>query len=233
MKATTIGWILSLLLTTSIGNAGEYLVKYKNMAALNNMAAMETQAIGLQMKSLNRVAHLVKVQIDKKNEARAMVALYSDKNVEYVVPNFKIHSFMNPVTVTSLREQYSLAKVNAEQAWKRAGNKGSRNVILAIIDTGVDYKHPNLAPNVVAGYDFKDNDADPMDVVGSQNPGHGTHCAGIVGATGLIDGGVQGMSPEVSIMPLRFLDKNGSGDLNNAIKAIDYAIDKKVDVISA
>ena len=233
MRAMTMGWILSLLLTASISNAGEFLVKYKNMAALNTMASMETQTVGLQMKSINRTAHLVKVQIDHQHEVQAIASLYADKNVEYVVENFKIRSFTNPVTVTALRDQYSLAKVNAEQAWKRAGNKGSRNVILAIIDTGVDYKHPNLAPNVVAGFDFKDNDADPMDVTGSQNPGHGTHCAGIVGATGLIDGGVQGMSPEVSIMPLRFLGADGSGDLDTAIKAIDYAIEHKVSVISA
>jgi thermitase len=72
-----------------------------------------------------------------------------------------------------------------------------------------------------------------MDKTSSANPGHGTHCAGIVGATGLIDGGTSGLSPEVSIMPLRFLGEDGSGDLNNAIKAIDYAIEKKVSVISA
>ncbi|MBC7743376.1 MAG: S8 family serine peptidase [Bdellovibrionaceae bacterium] len=228
-----MGWILSLLLTASISNAGEFLVKYKNTAALNKMASMQTQAVGLQMKSINKTAHLVKVFIEKKNEARAIASLYADKNVEYVVTNFKIRSYTNPATITALKEQYSLAKVNAEAAWKRAGNKGSRKVILAVIDTGVDYNHPNLAPNTVPGFDFKDNDADPMDATGSANPGHGTHCAGIVGATGLIDGGVQGMSPEVSIMPLRFLGADGSGDLESAIKAIDYAIEKKVSVISA
>jgi thermitase len=72
-----------------------------------------------------------------------------------------------------------------------------------------------------------------MDKTGSANPGHGTHCAGIVGATGLVDGGVIGLSPEVSMMPLRFLGEDGSGDLNAGIKAIDYAIEKKVDIISA
>jgi thermitase len=125
-----------------------------------------------------------------------------------------------------------LAKVNAPAAWAKAGNKGSKNVLLAVIDTGTDYRHKNLAPNMVPGYDFRDNDADPMDEVG-QNPGHGTHCAGIVGATGLVEGGISGISPEVSIMPLRFLGADGSGELEGAIKAIDYAIEKHVQVISA
>jgi thermitase len=65
------------------------------------------------------------------------------------------------------------------------------------------------------------------------NPGHGTHCSGIIGATGLIENGTVGISPEVSIMPLRFIGPDGSGDLNSAIKAIDYAISKKVRVISS
>lgn len=72
-----------------------------------------------------------------------------------------------------------------------------------------------------------------MDKTGSQNPGHGTHCAGIIGATGTVDGGTIGISPELSIMPLRFLDENGSGDLNDGIKAIDYAIEHHVQIISA
>ncbi|MNS87220.1 Thermitase [compost metagenome] len=132
-----------------------------------------------------------------------------------------------------MKDQWAIAKVQAEKAWKRAGNKGNRNVIVAVIDTGVDYRHKNLAPNMVQGYDFKENDNDPMDKTSSANPGHGTHCAGAVGATGLVDGGIVGLAPEVSIMPLRFLGEDGSGDLNNAIKAIDYAVEKGAQVISA
>ncbi len=233
MKTRIIGLSITLLLAAQISSAGEFLVKYKNSAALNKMAAMQTESFGLQMKSIHRPGSFVKVNITKANEIRTLASLFADKNVAYVVPNFKIHSFSNPINVTALKEQYSLAKVNAEQAWKRAGNKGSKNVLLAVIDTGVDYTHPNLAPNMVAGYDFKENDADPMDKTSAQNPGHGTHCAGIIGATGLIDGGTSGLSPEVSIMPLRFLGEDGSGDLDSAIKAIDYAIEHKVSVISA
>ena len=234
-----ISLAIGLLIATSANAAlvenrsGEYLVKYKNEKAVNNIVSMQTESSGIQVLGLHRPGQLLKVKISTFTKARVLAAIYADKNVQYVVPNFTIRAFENQVDTSALREQYSLAKVNAEKAWARAGNKGSRNVLLAVIDTGVDYKHPNLSPNMVAGYDFKDKDSDPMDLTGAQNPGHGSHCAGIIGATGLVDGGTSGLSPEVSIMPLRFLGADGGGDLNDGIKAIDYAIEKKVQVISA
>ncbi|MFZ3230636.1 MAG: S8 family serine peptidase [Pseudobdellovibrio sp.] len=236
MRKATTGLVLSLLFAAITSNAAQskqYLIKYKNLSAVNSIVGMQTESFGLEMKDIHRPGRLVTVSIAKANEARTLAALYSDKNVEYVVPNFKIYAFAAPVTAAALQEQYALTKVNATAAWAKAGNKGSKNVLLAVIDTGTDYKHKNLAANMVPGYDFRDNDADPMDLTSAQNPGHGTHCSGIIGATGVVDGGISGISPEVSIMPLRFLGADGSGDLNNAIKAIDYAIEHKVQVISA
>lgn len=228
----------ALVLALSIGlsfsaNAAEYLVKYKNEKAVNNIIALQTETSGIEVRSMHRPGKLLKVNIAENNKARALASILADKNVEYAVPNFKIKAFNAPVDAVALKEQYALTKVNAEQAWKRAGNKGSKKVLLAVIDTGIDYKHKNLIQNMVAGYDFRDNDADPMDLTSAQNPGHGTHCAGIVGATGLVDGGIQGLSPEVSMMPIRFLGADGSGDLEGGIKSIDYAIEKGVQVISA
>nr|WP_295904613.1 S8 family peptidase [uncultured Bdellovibrio sp.] len=226
--------LLGALLFGSQAFAGEYLVKYANTSALNMLNTVSMSKVAtIQMMDHNATASLVKVNIQKSHEAQALASLLSQPGVEYVVPNFKIKAFTAPVDAAALKEQWAIAKVQAEKAWQRAGNKGSRNVIVAVIDTGVDYKHPSLAPNMIQGYDFKENDADPMDKTGFQNPGHGTHCAGAVGATGLVDGGTVGLSPEVSIMPLRFLGEDGSGDLNNAIKAIDYAVEKGAQIISA
>lgn len=226
--------LLSALLIGSQAFAAEYLVKYKNTGALNMITTMTASKVAtIQMTDHNERANLVKVDINKKYEAQALASLLSQSGVEYVVPNFKIHAFTAPVDTAALKEQWANVKVQAEKAWTRAGNKGNKSVVVAVIDTGVDYRHPALAPNMLPGYDFAENDNDPMDKTGFQNPGHGTHCAGVVGATGLVDGGIVGLAPEVSILPLRFLDERGSGDLNNAIKAIDYAIEKKVDVISA
>ncbi len=224
----------SALLLASQAFAGEFLVKYQSTAALNMLNAITTSKVSMvQVKDHNAIASLVKVEINKNHEAQALASLLSQPGIEYVVPNFKIRAFEAPVDPMALKEQWAIAKVQAEKAWQRAGNNGSRNVVVAVIDTGVDYNHASLSPNMVAGYDFKDNDSDPMDKTGRQNPGHGTHCAGAVGATGLVDGGIVGLSPTVSIMPLRFLGEDGSGDLDSAIKAIDYAVEKGAHVISA
>lgn len=233
MKKTSLGVALAFLFAAQMSVAGEYLVKYKNAQALNTMAAMQTESFGVQMTGIHRAGQLVKISVDSRNEVRALANIRANENVEYVVPNYRLKAFSAPVEPGALKEQYALAKVNAAQAWERAGNRGNKNVLVAVIDTGIDYRHKNLAPNMVAGYDFRDNDSDPMDQTSFQNPGHGTHCAGIVGATGLVDDGIVGLSPEVSIMPLRFLGSDGSGSLEGGIKSIDYAIEKKVNVISA
>lgn len=230
---TALVLLASLGLTIS-ANAGEYLVKYKNEKGLNNIVFMQTESNGLKvLERTSKRGQLLRVDINEFQKVRVLAEILRDKNVEYVVPNFKIKAFSAPADITGLKEQYALAKVNAPQAWEKAGNKGKKSVVVAVIDTGIDYNHSALSPNMVKGFDFRDNDADPMDLTGAQNPGHGTHCGGIIGATGLIDGGIQGISPEVSMMPIRFLGADGSGDLNNGIKSIDYAIEKGAHIISA
>ena len=211
--------------------AGEYLVKYRGQGFVSMASVGQTKNIFVA--DHNPYAHILKVQVSPSAEAVALADLLSNPNVEYVVPNVRLKAFTNPYEATVLKEQWAIKKVNAEAAWAKAGNKGSRNVLVAVIDTGADYNHESLKGNMVTGFDFITNTGDPMDKTSSANPGHGTHCAGIIGATGLVEGGTIGISPEVSIMPIRFLDENGSGDLNNGIKAIDYAIQKKVRVISA
>lgn len=228
MKNTAIALvsIVTVFLTANL-NAAEYLVKYRSQYGIMSFSDR------LQVADIHPAGNLMKVNIAEPKTIEAMIELFSNPNVEYVVPNAKLYAFTAPVDVAGLKDQWAIAKVQAEKAWQRAGNKGSKRVVVAVIDTGVDYKHKALASNSVPGYNFIQNNNDPMDITGGQNPGHGTHCAGIIGSNGLVDGGTIGISPEVSIMPLRFLDENGSGDLNNGVKAIDYAIEKGVDVISA
>jgi thermitase len=210
---------------------GEYLVKYRSHSFVS------TASVGampfVHVMDNNSIGRILKVQVDMKNEVKAVASLLQNPNVEYVVPNVRVHMFRAPMNTTALKEQWAIKKVNAEAAWAKAGNRGSRNIKVAVIDTGADYKHEALAPNMIPGFDFITNSNDPMDKTSSANPGHGTHCSGIIGATGVVEGSIIGISPEVSIMPIRFLDENGSGDLNNGIKAIDYAIAQKVRVISA
>ena len=130
------------------------------------------------------------------------------------------------------------ADIDAPEAWDVT--TGSRNVVVAVIDTGVDYGHSDLAANAwrnpgevagdrldndgngfvddVYGWDFANNDADPMD-----DQGHGTHVAGTIGAVGNNGTGVAGVSWQVSIMGLKFLGADGSGSTSGAVAAINYA----------
>jgi thermitase len=217
--------------------AGEYLVKYRSQLLLNSTFNSRDFVVREQHLS----GKLLKIQTLGQSSLPALVELASDPNIEYFVPNRVIQKFFQgpyredfvSSEQVNLREQYALEKVAARKAWELAQNLGSRGIIVAVIDTGVDHRHPALAPNMVAGYDFVQNDTDPMDDTSFQNPGHGTHCAGVIGATGLIANGIIGISPEVSLMPIRFLGANGKGDLMNAIKSIDFAIEKGAHVISA
>lgn len=240
MKRRT-SWLLiivSLLFAGSFAQAAEYLVKYKDQKALHHIFQQaQLSSMGMMVIDMHKPGQFVRVDIDKQAEAIALARLLANPNVEWVVPNFKLHAFSAPFESykdnVQLKEQWAIAKIQAEKAWERAGNRGNRSVIIAVIDTGIDYKHKNLAPNMVPGYDFRDNDADPMDETSDRNPGHGTHCAGIAAGSGLIEGGVIGAGPAVSMMPIRFLGSDGSGDLNSGIRSIDYAIEKGAHIISA
>ncbi|MDD4974415.1 MAG: S8 family serine peptidase [Bacteriovorax sp.] len=119
------------------------------------------------------------------------------------------------------------ADVNALKAWDIT--RGSHAVRIAIIDTGVDYTHPDLKGNVDSehGFNFVNNTKDAMD-----DHGHGTHCAGTIGAIHDNKVGVAGVMAEVTIIPIKFLDSTGSGSLESAVKAIDYATELNVDLMS-
>ena len=135
------------------------------------------------------------------------------------------------------------ADIDAPEAWDI--QKGNQNLVIGVIDTGVDYDHPDLSANIwtnpgeiagdgidndsngyiddVRGWDFAYNDNNPMDV-----HGHGTHVAGTIAGKGNNGVGVTGVAWNAKIMPLKFLNDSGSGSTSNAILAINYATAKGV-----
>lgn len=132
------------------------------------------------------------------------------------------------------------ADISALKAWLTT--KGSDDVVVAVLDSGVDYTHLDLVSNIwhrpdslpeytddelgtfndEYGFNATDNIADPMD-----DNGHGTHCAGVIGAEGDNEEGIAGINWKVRIMPLKFLGRGGFGTTKDAIEAINYAIDRK------
>lgn len=143
------------------------------------------------------------------------------------------------------------ADIGAMRAW--VATTGDDDIVVAVLDSGVDYTHSDLQNNIwvrpdnigqyedrdlgsiedVNGYNAVENTGDPMD-----DNGHGTHCAGIIGAEGGNEIGISGVNWKVKIMPLKFMNAGGFGTSKDAIEAINYVIDRKragvnVRVISA
>jgi subtilisin family serine protease len=120
--------------------------------------------------------------------------------------------------------QWYLDDIHADAAQKVTTGKG---VTVAVVDSGVDDSHPDLAGVVVNGPDFVDNDSDPND-----EQGHGTAIAGIIAAQANNGIGVRGAAPGVKILAIRVLDKNNSGTTDNEAKGIDAAVRMGAQVIN-
>lgn len=112
--------------------------------------------------------------------------------------------------------------------------KGNRltgkGVTIGVIDTGIDYDHPDLRRSFAGGHDLVDGDDDPMETkgVGFRSTLHGTHVAGVIAANGRM----RGMAPEAKIVAYRALGPGGSGTTEQVIAAIDEAIKDKVDILN-
>lgn len=163
-------------------------------------------------------------------------------------PDFIVHAIATP-NDASFAQLYGLhntgqtggvvdADIDAPEAWNIS--TGSRTVRVGIIDTGIDYTHPDLAANMwtnpgeiagngidddnngyvddVRGWDFVNDDANPMD-----DHYHGTHCAGTIGGVGNNSTGVVGVNWQVSLVALKFLSASGSGSTSDAIEAVAYS----------
>jgi hypothetical protein len=116
---------------------------------------------------------------------------------------------------------------NAPEAWDQSQAFGSPDIIIAIIDSGVNYNHVDLAPNCIPGYDFGQNDNNPMDTYG-----HGTSCAGVAAGRTNNGIGVAGVAGGCSIMPVKVMNSAGDMGFTAISNAITYAADNEADVIS-
>jgi thermitase len=244
--------------TRSFGSP-EVLVKFKSGVSDE---AIEALTARLNDRVEDRIENADGVEaIDDLDNAdpASIVAEYSKlPEVEYAEPNFEINldaseGPLEPVLPhdPQFENQWALnnsgqnggkkgADISATLAW--ATTTGTENLVVAVLDTGVDYRHEDLEANMWTrpdgmapyrdaelgtiddehGFNAIDNASDPMD-----DNGHGTHCAGIIGAEGENDLGIAGVNWKVQIMPLKFMGAGGSGTTKDAIEAINYVIDRK------
>ena len=260
-SSVALGLALSLG-SASTGFAKEYLVKLSSQKTFkaNQILMKENKSDQFQLLDSYAPGQLLKIKVKESGDLASDQKMLTDlvskhlkkSDIEYMVENIKFKTMETPDD-PRFSSQWALEKVQAENAWKVS--KGSNNVVVAVIDTGIDTKHEDLMENIwvnsneipdngidddnngfiddVMGWDFFSNDNDPDDETSSANPGHGTHCAGIVGAATDNGNGIAGMAQTLKLMPIRFLGKDGSGDLLSATKAIDYAIDNGATIISA
>ena len=153
----------------------------------------------------------------------AVATLKQSSLVSSASPNLVINGAAVSPTDPGVSQQWSINKVRADEAWVIARG-GS---LIAVLDTGVDYNHEDLAGRVIKGKDFVNTDNDPMD-----DHGHGTSLAGIAAALGNNGIGIAGMSWNSKILAIKVLDNNNSGFSSNAAKGIDYAVAKAAKILN-
>lgn len=166
------------------------------------------------------------VQLPSGVSVHQAVAFYSGMSgVAFAEPNGIMRALYVPNDPLFGTDQWGPQKIKCPEAWDV--NTGDPGVVIAIIDTGVDYDHPDLVGKTVPGWDFVNGDNDPMD-----DQGHGTHCAGIAAANTDNATGMAGVGFNCSIMPVKVLDSAGFGSWADIASGIDFASTNGAHVLS-
>ena len=221
-----------------------------------NVSRKKVRAYNGQVVTDNNMSKLYCVRIASNNPVQVLEMVNDLKElpeVEYAEPNYLVHATVMPSETYKAEPLYSQllgpAAVGLEQLWDQPVT-GTKNPVIAILDTGVDTEHPDLKANIwtnltelngsegadddnngfaddIHGYDFVNKTANIRD-----NNGHGTHCAGIAAACGNNGIGLTGANPDALIMPITVLQSDGTGDVATIIKGIDYAVANGAEIIS-
>lgn len=233
-------------------NFGEFATD-RLLFQVDSNAALVSQSASHELSSLGRVSPLgmdgwFRLDLHRdSNWTNSLQSVSQAVGVVNVMPDYMLQIATTP-NDPRYGELYGLENIDAPVAWDYGTTSSS--VVVAVIDTGVDYNHPDLVDNIwgnadeipgngidddgngfvddLRGWDFANNDNNPFD-----DNGHGTHVAGTIGATGNNGVGITGVTWDVQIMPLKFLASNGSGFLSDAVEAVQYATANGADIINA
>lgn len=206
-----------------ITNTGELIICFKGDATT---ALQETIAAtyGYTILERNDALNCILVQATTAGVARAKTAVSSEGIVRYIEPNKRVRALYTP-NDTEYPTQWALPSIKVDRAWDR--ERGTKTVTIAVLDSGIDYTHEDLSANYLpGGYDWVNNDTDPMD-----DFGHGTQCAGIAAA--VIDNGkgIAGIA-QVNVMAEKVLDHTGWGTEWDVAQAVVHATDHNATIIS-
>lgn len=195
---------------------GEVIVKYKK-GKKNPTPGDFHKRHGLQRLREYKGLDLEQVRVKPgKSLAKAIRELEADADVEYAEPNYVVHTQVIPSDI-SYGSLWGMNKISAPAAWDNS--IGSQSVVVGVLDTGIDYNHPDLKGNLWPGrgYNAITGSNDPLD-----DNGHGTHVAGTIGAAGNNGQGVTGVNWNVQLMACKFMDSAGSGTTAGAIECLNY-----------
>ena len=249
---------ISLSETRSLG-APEILVKFKSgvsQEAIDRLTAERNDRVEDRIENADGWEAID--DFDNADAATLVKEYQQLSEVEYAEPNYEINleeASAGPLVPIlphdpQFNDQWALANsgqrggkkgadISATLAW--ATTTGTDNLVVAVLDTGVDYNHEDLTENMwrrpekMAPYHDNElgtiDDENGFNAVDGTDPmddnGHGTHCAGIIGAEGENEIGIAGVNWKVQIMPLKFMNASGSGTTKDAIEAINYVIERK------
>nr|WP_321419600.1 disaggregatase related repeat-containing protein [uncultured Methanomethylovorans sp.] len=183
-----------------------------------NVQSLEAQ--GGEIKYEYTIVNAVAAELPQK----AIDALSKNPNIDFIEPDYEIQLMEADDLAQADEIPWGISKINAINA-QYAGFTG-KGIKIAVLDTGIDYNHPDLKANYIGGYDFVNADNYPMD-----DHGHGTHVAGTIAA--LSNGvGVIGAAPQAQLYAVKVVSSSGSASYSNLIAGIDWAINNNADVIT-
>ncbi len=234
---------------------GEFIMKFavqKRFSASRNERRVARATLGVEVLSQHKItgSQLVRLKDNRTMNHQYAKDLLASGVIDYIEPNFVVTTYQNTPNDPRYAELWGMNNlgqtggtvdidIDAPEAWELS--TGNEEVVVGVVDTGVNYLHPDLAGIMwrnpgeipangidddengvvddVFGFNAREGDGDPFD-----ENGHGSHVAGTIGAHGNNSVGVSGVNWNVRVMALQFLGGNGSGDVNGAIAAIEYAI---------
>ena len=213
--------------TSSPGGGGEFvpgevLVRFRSDASpISVQAALSAQ----EARAVDQVPALgvQRLKVPEGRELAVISALRQNPLVEYAEPNYIIRAVLTP-NDPYFSSQWGLTRIGAPQAWDVT--TGS-DLIIAIVDSGIDLDHPDLSGKIIWGYDYVNGDWVPDD-----DFGHGTHVAGIAAARTNNGQGVAGVSWGARLMALKVLNAGGTGSYANVASAVTYAADHGAKIIN-